>query len=159
MFFKKKDKTEPTKSEKLKDYTKKVTSYKEIEENFDGIKDLYNNLANPAKVPDEMPKIKKTFSQVARENNLDQNDIARIYKNFAISFYVSVFFAFLSFCISLYGAFVKYDIMTFIASFAITFVFLANCFRFSFQAFKVKHQKFCSFDDWYNSPDQWIPKL
>lgn len=156
---KKEKKNKESKKEKIIDYTKKVTSFDQVKENFEDIKDMYKKVGTISGENNSNNNVKKTFSQVARENKLNQEDIANLYNINTKNFYISVLFFIICLLFSFITAYNTAKIFPFLAGVAISFVFLANAFRYSITAFKIKYQKFCSFNDWYNNPNEWFPKI
>ena len=137
-------------------FGKKITNWEEIKNNWSEIGKLYDTLANPKKI--QKSTASKTFLQAVLDNKLSQEDIKKIYFNYSLAFYISVLFSFVAFFSSLYSAY-NASLGGSVAGLAIWLVCVANMFRFSFNTFRIKHQKFCSVQDWWNNPNQWIPSI
>lgn len=140
-----------------KDTAKKVINYEEAKQNWNVIKDMYYKMLKPGSINNA--PVKKTFHETVLEQGLTQSDLNQIYFNYAISFYISAFFAILCLSSGAYSAFVNASFIGFLLGLSIFTVCLASMFRFSFNAFKIRHQKFCSVQDWWNNSNQWFPKL
>lgn len=100
----------------------------------------------------------ETFNQAQARLGVTNEDIAKVYKNYSISFYISVLCAF--FCIG--GAIHYYTEGTFIgvvSMLSIMSVCLANSFRFSFRAYQIKHRTLCSPNEWYANKKEWLPTI
>lgn len=135
----------------------KVINYDEAKENWGTIKDMYEK---GLKVPkDNNTTTKKTFHETVIEQGLTQADLNQMYFNYAVSFYISMFFAIVCLISACYSAFISGSFMGFLVGLAIFFVCLSSMFRFSMDSFKIRHQKFCSLQDWWNNPNFWFPKL
>lgn len=141
-----------------KEGSKEIIGTKNIKENWSDIKEMSQKLLVPSKSEVDLSQ-RKTFAQVVLEKKLSHYDLAQIYKNYAISFYISVVFAALCVGGFVYTLFFLGKFFPAMASLAFTLVCLANAFRFSFFSFRIKHQKFCSFQDWLNNPKQWLPSI
>ena len=136
---------------------KKTINLEEAKTNFKDIREMSSAFLKPKKI--ENAKSRQSFTETVVAKGLSTADLDQIYVNYAISFYVSAFFALLCFCSGIYYAFFMLEFMPFVVSFSIFFVCLANMFRFSFNTFKIKSQKFCSVEDWWNNPVFWFPKF
>lgn len=158
MFFNKnKDKKIIAKQkDKIIDYTKKVTSFDNVAENFNDIKDLYSSLAIPKKNSNEQTK---KFEDFVIQNKLTTLDLSQMYFNYSINFFISFVFGIICLIMAVYLAIVKLSFLPFLASISIFLICLTNAFRFSFWAFRIKHKKLCSVSDWWQSSEQWIPKF
>lgn len=139
-----------------KDFGKKVLNLEEAKKHWQDIGNMYDVLANPAKV--KKSSVVKTFNQAVIENNLSPQDINQIYFNYSMSFYISLVLSLLCVASTMYSAVVG-SFGGAIAGLAIWVVCIANMFRFSYNSFRIKHQKFCSVRDWWNNPNQWFPKI
>lgn len=140
-----------------KDTVKKVTNYEEAKQNWSTIKDMSNKMLKPTAI--EQSPNKKTFHETVLEQGLTQADLNQIYFNYSLSFYISTFFAVVCLLSGVYSAFVNASFIGFLLGISICLVCVASMFRFSFNAFKVRHQKFCSVQDWWNNSSQWFPKI
>lgn len=140
-----------------KDTVKKVLNYEEAKDNWKTIKDMSNKMLKPTST--EQKGVQKTFHETVFEQGLTQADLNQIYFNYAVSFYISALFAVICLISGMYSAFFNSSFIGFILGLSIFSVCLASMFRFSFNSFKVRHQKFCSIQDWWNNSSQWFPKL
>jgi hypothetical protein len=74
-------------------------------------------------------------------------------------FYTSLFFTLMCFSGILYNLFIQKSILSALTMSAILSLCLANCFKFSFRAFQIRHQKLCSAKEWWDRAGEWFPKL
>lgn len=102
---------------------------------------------------------KETFSEAQSRLNVQDHDLRIIYKQLALSFYVSLFFAIVCFGILLHVLFNVRNILSSLSVLAIFILCLSNMFRFSFRSFQIKHKKLCPFQDWWNRSSEWIPNI
>lgn len=145
------------KTENLGEYGKKVTNMEEIKKNSDDIMDLAGKYLSPKKII-ENAKV-ETFEEAQKRLKVTDGEINQVYKNYAISFYIS--FAFTCFCFLgfIYYAFFMQQIMASLSMIAILLLCAINAFKFSFRAFQIKHKKLCSVHDWWERSYEWFPKL
>lgn len=134
---------------------KKFVGTEEIKNNAVFIKDMATKLLNPK---ESLKGAKKeTFIDAKNRLHINELDIIRVYKNNAYSFYISLIFAFVCIYVIAHNSFISFSFMGMLSGFSILLVCLAQCFRFSFRAFQIRHQKLCSPSDWLKRPSEWLP--
>lgn len=137
------------------DYGKKMVGTEEIKNNASFIKEMASNLFSPRKILDNAKK--ETFDVAKNRLKVNDSDVISIYKNITYSFYISLFCALI--CLYIIGTniFGAFSFMGIVSGFSIFLVCLAQCFRFSFRAFQIRHQKLCPVSDWVKRPEEWLP--
>jgi hypothetical protein len=146
-----------TKTNNAKDVGKKVIGVKEIQASSGYIANMANVLLNPKNATKNAKK--ETFLQAKERLKVTDLEIITNYKNMVYGFYISLFFAVICFSGMIYNLFIQKSIFSALTTLAILGVCLANCFKFSFRAFQIKHQKLCAVNDWWNRAAEWFPKL
>lgn len=146
-----------TKTGNVKDLSKKVVGTDEIKDSSNYIAQMANILLNPKNATKNAKK--ETFSQAKERLKVTDLEIITNYKNMVYGFYISLFFASICFFGMLYNLFVQKSIFSAFSMLAILTVCLANCFKFSFRAFQIKHQKLCAVKDWWDRAGEWFPKF
>ncbi len=140
----------------IKDYGAEVTNTKEIKTTFDNIKDMANNNLNPYKVKEGK---KETFEQAMSRFKTTESDLIAIYKNLVYGFYISLFFVITCILTTFYSLFIAKTFFGAFAGLGIALFCLANCFRFSFRAYQIRHRKLCDVKDWWDNSSEWLPKI
>lgn len=145
------------KTNDLGDFGKKITNAEEIKKHSEDIMDLAGNYLSPKKIL-KNAKV-ETFEDAKRRLKVTEGEINQVYKNYAISFYISLAFAFICFIGFIYYAFFMQQIIASLSTAAILCVCAINAFKFSFRAFQIKHKKLCSVNDWWERSYEWFPKI
>lgn len=120
------------------------------------IKDMYDVILNPEN------KIKnsknESFKEAQKRLNVSDIDLIKIYNNYKIIVYVSLFFTISLFLVLMYYLYVQFKILNSISLLVFIVFSLINAFQFSFRAYQIKSKKLCSVKEWWDNPDNWIPK-
>jgi len=138
-------------------FSKKVLGVEEIEESVKNIKDMAGSVLSPKKQIQNAKK--ESFVDARQRLRITDEDLLRNYKNYAYCFYASLFFAILCFVFVIYNLFIRQQFVSSMATLAIFLLCLANCFKFSFRTFQIKHQKLSSVKDWWERANEWFPKI
>jgi RsiW-degrading membrane proteinase PrsW (M82 family) len=101
---------------------------------------------------------KETFKEAMLRQGISEIDLAQIYKNYCQIVYISIIMGLFLLGFVFYSLFVKHQIISAISGLVFLGFCLANSFKFSFRSFQIKHQKLCSVKEWYDRPNEWIPK-
>lgn len=101
---------------------------------------------------------KETFKEAMLRQGINEIDLTQIYKNYSQIFYISMFMFVLLLGFVFYSLFFKGQIMSAISGLVFCAFCLVNAFKYSFRSFQIKHQKLCSVKEWYDRPNEWIPK-
>ncbi len=145
------------KSKENLDYGKKILGTEQIKETSSYIREAAKQVLSPK---EQIKNAKKeTFIEAKQRLRVSDADIVINYRNMVYGFYIALFFSLFCFGIVIYNLFVEMNLLGALSSIAILLVCLSNCFRFSFRAFQIKHQKLCSVNDWWNRATEWFPKL
>lgn len=139
------------------DYGKKVIGAEAIKETNKAVVDMAKEYLSPKKMIENSRQ--ETFEEARRRLGASDADLIQNYKNFALSFYISLFFAFACFIGFLYYIFIAKLIVASLAMLSIMSVCVVNSFRFSFRAFQIKHRKLCSVKDWWDRAGDWFPSI
>lgn len=145
------------KSGKLKDEAKGTVNYGQIKSVGTDVVDMASSLLSPNKLIKGSKK--ETFDEARQRLGVSDLDLINTYRNYAISFFMSLFFVVLCFVLIVYFLYFEKSIMGGLSTTSIMLLNLANTFRFSFRAFQIKNQKLCSVSDWWSRSDQWVPKI
>lgn len=139
----------------LKDTTKKLSGYEQIEENAKEIKGMAQTVLTPS---EHIKNAKKeSFNKAMQRLSVNELQLIQNYRNFAYIVYISLTFSLICFLAVLYKLFIVRSIMDAIPVLAIMLFCLANSFKYSFRAFQIKHQRLCSVQEWWNRSGEWIP--
>lgn len=144
------------KSNNTYEFGKKIIGTEEISKNTNLIKEMIKTL-NPKEIKAKSKN--ESFLDAKKRLNVSELDIIKNYKNQVYSFYISLGFSLLCFMGTIYNLFILLNIIQSLSMLAIMLISLANCFRFSFRAFQIKHQKLCSIKEWWERSTEWIPKF
>lgn len=145
------------KSKENLDYGKKIIGTEQISETSTYIRQTARKVLSPK---EEIQNAKKeTFIEAKQRLGVSDADIITNYRNMVYAFYVAFLFSLLCFGIVIYNLFIAINLLGALSSLAILLVCLSNCFKFSFRAFQIKHQKLCSVNDWWQRATEWFPKL
>ncbi len=144
------------KGEDLAKEGKKYIAAEEIKKNASYISDMAKILFNPKESLKHAKK--ETFLDAQKRLNISQSDLIKVYKNNVYSFYISVFFSIV--CLFLvFLNILNFNILGLTSSFSILLICLVQCFKFSFRAFQIRHQKLCPVSDWTKRPGEWFPTI
>lgn len=138
-------------------YGKKLVGTEEIKESFDQVKDMASVVLSPKKLIENAKT--ESFVDARKRLNVTDQTLLQNYKNFVYCFYISLFFSVLCFFYLIYNLFINQAIVSSLATLSILMLCAVNCFKFSFRAFQIKHQKLCSVKEWWNRANEWFPKL
>lgn len=140
---------------KTVDFSKKVVGAENIQETAEEIKEMAQTVLSPKK---QLEKAKtESFQDAKVRLRLTDTDIIQVYKNYVYCFYIALLFSGISFGFLLYNLFINKQIFTSFGILAVMALCVANCFKFSFRAFQIKHQKLCSVKEWYERVNEWLP--
>jgi len=139
-----------------KDLGKAVVGWDQAKAGGSFIAEMVKRL-NPRYVSDNARK--ETFSQAQQRLNVNDENLRAVYKQLALSFYVSIFFTIICFGILLFMLFSSKSIISSFGVLGILVLCLANAFRFSFRSFQIKHKKLCPVQDWWNRSSEWVPSI
>ena len=101
---------------------------------------------------------KETFKEAMLRQGINEIDLAQIYKNYSQIVYISIVMFIFLLGFVFYSLFFKQQIITSISGLVFCAFCLVNAFKYSFRSFQIKHQKLCSVKEWYDRPNEWIPK-
>jgi hypothetical protein len=138
------------------DYGKKIVGADDIKESFSYIKQMAQ-IINPKNAIKNAKK--ETFLQAKERLKVTDLEIIANYRNMVYGFYISFFFALICFLGIIYNLFIQKSIFSALSMLAVLSICLANCFKFSFRSFQIKHQKLCAVKDWWERAGEWFPKL
>lgn len=138
-------------------FGKKVVGADEIKESVENIKHMAETVLSPKKLIQNAKT--ESFVEARMRLKITDEDLLKNYRNFSYIFYASLFFALLCLVFTFYNLFVKQQIMPSLATLAIFLLCLANCFKFSFRSFQIKHQKLSSVKDWWERSNEWFPSI
>jgi intracellular multiplication protein IcmV len=138
-------------------FGKKVVGTEEIKKSFEQAADMAKVVLSP-KQQIENAKT-ESFVDAKKRLNVTDKDLMRNYKNYAYCFYISLIFSLLCFFFLIYNLFINQAIMSSLATLAIFCLCGVNCFKFSFRAFQIKHQKLCSVNEWWQRSQEWFPNI
>lgn len=139
------------------DFGKKVVGADEIKKSVENIKDMAGTVLSPKKLIQNAKT--ESFVEARMRLKITDEDLLKNYRNFAYCFYASLFFAILCFIFTAYNLFFKQQIVSSLATLAIFLLCMANCFKFSFRSFQIKHQKLSSVKDWWERSSEWFPSI
>lgn len=144
------------KSKKIVNDGGDLVGVKYIQETNSIVKDLAKNVFSPKEQIKNARE--ETFKEAKERLKVTDVDLILIYKNYVkivyISLTLSVFLLFFVF----YSLFINHNIISGISGLVFIAFCLANAFKFSFRSFQIKHQKLCSVKEWYDRPNEWLPK-
>lgn len=135
---------------------KKYLAVEEIKKNASFIQSMAKILFNPKETIKNSKK--ETFLEAKKRLNLSEVDLIRVYKNNVWSFYISLIFGFICLFLLLTNIF-KFNFIGFFTSLSVLLLCLVQCFKFSFRAFQIRHQKLCPVGDWTKRPSEWFPTI
>lgn len=101
----------------------------------------------------------ETFEEAVKRHGVTDEDLKKNYNNFVITFYVSALFALVCLGLAFNYLFNEQSIMGGLSSLSIMSVCLANCFKYSFRAFQIKHRSLCSVKDFTPRVKEWFPRF
>ena len=136
---------------------KKVVGTEEIKNSFEQVKGMAQVVLSPSQLIENSKN--ESFVDARNRLHVTEEDLLRNYKNYVYCFYISLLFCILCFLFILYSLFINKAIVTSLATLAILLLCGANCFKFSFRSFQIKHQKLCSVKEWWERSQEWFPKL
>lgn len=139
------------------DYAKKVVGTEELSKNAEDIFSMAKRLLTPASMIRNARQ--ETFEEAKRRLGVDDIHIKAVYKNYVTSFYICIVFAALCLATFFYSVLVSGSVIQALASLSIGAACMANAFRFSFRSFQIKHRSLCAVKDWYDRPNEWLPKF
>lgn len=140
-----------------KDFGKKVVGVEEIKKSVENLKDMATTVLSPKKQIENAKK--ETFVQAVDRLKITDEDLLRTYKNYIYCFYISFLFAVICFGVMIYNLFIRHQIISSLGTLSIFCFCLANCFKFSFRSFQIKHQKLSSVKDWWERAGEWFPNF
>lgn len=130
-------------------YFKKIIGTKEIADNAKWIGQMWKSLTFKKKGRVE------TFEQAKNRLNVNDEDIAKVRRNYIISFYI-VFAGFLFCAGMLIENVANKDLGSALSSIGIGSVLFACAFKFSFRAYQIKTGELCSVKKYLENKKEWI---
>lgn len=153
------------KGKSIYDTGKKVIGTEEIKNNFNYIKEAGSILIRrpeQSKLIKADSKIKKTFTEYVREENITEEQLVVMSRNATIAYYIAtlgtimcVIFAFLSFMM---GKSILDMIMQFATCFAIGSLLFVCSLRFAFDSYQIRKKELMSFREFLSKNDR-LPKF
>ncbi len=140
----------------VKDEGKKYLAVEEIKKNASFISSMAKVLFSPKETLKNAKQ--ETFLEARKRLNVNEVELIRIYKNNALSFYISLIFGFICLFFLLINIF-NFNFIGLFSSLSILVLCLVQCFKFSFRAFQIRHQKLCPVSDWTKRPGEWFPTI
>lgn len=132
----------------------KMVGFEAIKDGAIYIKTTSKHLLNP-KEAIKNARV-ETFEQAVSRLGVSDEDLKKNHNNFTTTFWVSFMFA--MFC--LYNIF-NYGLgghfIPSLASLSIMLVCLANCFKYSFRAFQIRHRNLCPTSVFLQRANEWFP--
>ncbi len=144
------------KGSNAKEESKKLLGTEEIKKNASFIASMAKVLFNPKETTKNAKQ--ETFMEAKKRLNINEADLIKVYKNHVWSFYLSLLFALFCLFVLLINVF-SFNFVGIFSSLAILLVCLSQCFKFSFRAFQIRHQKLCPVSDWTKRPAEWFPTI
>jgi hypothetical protein len=144
------------KGESVAQEGKKYIAADEIKKNASYISQMAKILFNPKETTKNAKQ--ETFLDAQKRLNVSQTDLIKVYKNNVYSFYISIVFSFICLFLVFFNL-LNFSILGLISSFSILLLCLVQCFKFSFRAFQIRHQKLCPVSDWTKRPGEWFPTI
>ena len=137
-----------------KNTVSKMVGFGAIKDGADYIKATSKHLLNP-KEAIKNARV-ETFEQAVLRLGVNNDDLKKNYNNFTTTFWVSFVFGLICFAnIVSYGLDGK--VLSTLASLSIMFVCLANCFKYSFRAFQIRHRNLCAPSLFLQHKSEWFP--
>ena len=136
---------------------KKLVGAEDIKKSFDEVKEMAKVVLSP-KQQIENAKT-ESFVDARKRLHVTDENLIKNYRNYVHCFYISLLFCILCFLFMIYNLFINKEIVSSLATLAILLLCGANCFKFSFRSFQIKHQKLCSVKEWWERYQEWFPKL
>jgi len=143
-------------SQSVVDSGKQLLGTESLIESGKEVKEAAKNILSPAEKLKNARK--ETFKEAILRQGINEIDLAQIYKNYSQIVYISIFMFVLLLGFVFYSLFFKNQIMSAISGLVFCCFCLVNAFKYSFRSFQIKHQKLCSVKEWYDRPNEWIPK-
>jgi len=144
------------KSKKIVNDSGDLIGVKSIINNSAEIKDMAKNVFSPKEQIKDARE--ETFKEAKERLQVTDSDLVLVYKNYVKILYISLALSVFLFFFVLYSLFVKHNIISGLSGLVFIAFCLANAFKFSFRSFQIKHQKLCSVKEWYDRPNEWLPK-
>lgn len=138
-------------------FGKKAVGTEDIKKSFEEVKGMAQVVLSPKKQIENAKT--ESFVDAKKRLKVTDADLIKNYRNYAYCFYISLLFAVICFLALIYNLFVNQAIVSSLAMVAIFLLCLANCFKFSFRSFQIKHQKLCSVNEWWERSQEWFPKI
>lgn len=145
------------KSDNTKKYAKDNVNYEELKDTADNIKDMASVVLSPKETINNARR--ETFQEAKARLGVTDIDLIQNYKNYAYICYISLIFTAICFSFAVYYLFFQKALFGAVVVMSIMALCLANCFKFSFRAFQIKHQKLCSVKEWWERTNEWLPKI
>ena len=98
----------------------------------------------------------ETFEEVISRRELTDSDLAALYGNHKIIFYLSLTFMMLAISLVIYYLFSRSYFGVF-TGFASVGILTAKLFNSSFRAYQIKNRKMVDVKEWWNDGDGWFP--
>ena len=143
-------------SQSVVDSGKQLLRTESLIESGKEVKEAAKNILSPAEKLKNARK--ETFKEAILRQGINEIDLAQIYKNYSQIVYITIFMFLLLLWFVFYSLFFKKQIMSAISGLVFCCFCLVNAFKYSFRSFQIKHQKLCSVKEWYDRPNEWIPK-
>lgn len=140
----------------VKDEGKKILATDEIKKNASFIGSMAKVLFSPKETLKNAKQ--ETFLEAKQRLQLNDVDLIKVYKNNVWSFYLSLFFALVCLFVTLINVF-NFNLLGLFSGLSILILCLVQCFKFSFRAFQIRHQKLCPVGDWTKRPSEWFPTI
>ena len=137
-----------------KNTVSKMVGFEAIKDGATYIKTTSKHLLNP-KEAIKNARV-ETFEQAVSRLGVSDEDLKKNHNNFTTTFWVS--FVFAMFCLyNIFNYGIGGHLLSALASFSIMLVCLANCFKYSFRAFQIRHRNLCSAKVFLNRFNEWFP--
>lgn len=143
-----------SRKEKIVEGTKRVTNYREIEENRETMAELFRHTLNP--YAKKRKAKSETFENAYQRLNLNEETLSKVYRNYVLRFYICLGFSVLG-IIMLVNAILSKNIWGIGPCIGVMFVTLSQMCNFSLRACQINKRELISFSEWYSSSDNWFP--
>lgn len=139
----------------VKNYSKKILQTDNIIEQHREIKQMAGQIFN---VKDKIKNAKvETFIEAKNRLQLTDVDLLTKRRQLANLFYTNLFLSFCILILTFYFILYSKQYLSGIMTLTVLGISLANCFKFSFRYFQIKHKVLCPVSDWVKKSKEWAP--
>lgn len=137
---------------KTADSAKKITNYDEISTNWQLIKRGVTAL-NPNNIKEGRVE---TFQNACQRLGLSESDMARVYFNWFVTFFISAVFLVAGLVVSISQA-ADGEWVSLMSMVGFGALCLSLMFRSSFKMYQMRIRTFCDVNQWVGNPLEWVP--